>query len=47
MLINQINALWNDLISVEDIVNELIEDADEQNTMTCGIRRSSPAILMM
>ena len=31
MLINQINALWNDFISVEDIVNELIEDADEQN----------------
>lgn len=32
LLINQINALWNDLISVEDIVNELIEDADEQNS---------------
>lgn len=32
MLINQINALWNDFISVEDIVNELIEDADEQNS---------------
>ena len=31
LLINQINALWNDFISVEDIVNELIEDADEQN----------------
>lgn len=31
-LINQINALWNDFISVEDIVNELIEDADEQNS---------------
>lgn len=32
LLINQINALWNDFISVEDIVNELIEDADEQNS---------------
>ena len=31
LLMNQINALWNDFISVEDIVNELIEDADEQN----------------
>lgn len=31
LLINQINALWNDFILVEDIVNELIEDADEQN----------------
>ena len=30
LLINQINELWNDFISVEDIVNELIEDADEQ-----------------
>lgn len=32
LLINQINALWNDFISVEDIVNELIENADEQNS---------------
>lgn len=32
LLIDQINALWNDFISVEDIVNELIEDADEQNS---------------
>lgn len=32
LLINQINALWNDFISVENIVNELIEDADEQNS---------------
>lgn len=32
LLINQINALWNDFISVEDIVNELIADADEQNS---------------
>ena len=32
LLINQINALWNDFISVEDIVNELIEDADDHNS---------------
>lgn len=32
LLINQINALWNDFISVEDIVNELIEEVDEQNS---------------
>lgn len=32
LLINQINTLWNDFILVEDIVNELIEDADEQNS---------------
>ena len=32
LLINQINALWNDFILVKDIVNELIEDADEQNS---------------
>lgn len=32
LLINQINALWNDFILVEDIVTELIENADEQNS---------------
>lgn len=32
LLINQINALWKDFVSVEDIVNKLIEDADEQNS---------------
>lgn len=32
LLINQINALWHDFVSVEDIVNKLIEDADEQNS---------------
>ena len=31
LLITQINSLWNDFISVEDIVNELIENADEKN----------------
>ena len=31
LLISKINTLWNDYAAVEDIVNELIEDADEQN----------------
>ena len=32
MLINQINTLWNDFILVEDLVSELIETANEQNS---------------
>lgn len=30
-LINQISALWNDIILIDNVVNELFEDADEQN----------------
>ena len=30
-LIAQINALWNNFVLIEDIVSELIENADEQN----------------
>lgn len=30
-LINQINTLWKDIILIDDVVNELFEDADEQN----------------
>lgn len=30
-LISQIKALWSDFLLIEDIVNKLIEDADEQN----------------
>ena len=32
MLIDQINTLWNDFILVEDLVSELIENANEQNS---------------
>ena len=32
LLISQIKALWNDFLLIEDIVNKLIEDADEQNS---------------
>ena len=39
LLINQINALWNDFISVEDIVNELIDDADEKNSELLNVVR--------
>ena len=30
-LINQISALWKDIILIDDVVNELSEDVDEQN----------------
>lgn len=30
-LIDQINTLWKDIILIDDVVNELFEDADEQN----------------
>lgn len=30
-LINQISALWNDIILIDNVVNELFEDVDEQN----------------
>lgn len=30
-LISQIKALWSDFLLIEDVVNKLIEDADEQN----------------
>lgn len=30
-LINQIRALWKDIILIDDVVNELSEDVDEQN----------------
>lgn len=32
MLIDQINTLWNDFILVEDLISELIENANEQNS---------------
>ena len=32
LLISQIKALWSDFLLIEDIVNKLIEDADEQNS---------------
>ena len=32
MLIDQIDVLWNDFVLVEDLVTELIENADEQNS---------------
>lgn len=32
LLINQINALWNDFLLIEDTVSELIKNADEQNS---------------
>ena len=31
LLVCQIKALWNDFVSIEEFVNELIEDANEQN----------------
>ena len=30
-LINQISALWNDIILIDNVVNELFGDVDEQN----------------
>ena len=32
LLMKQINILWEEFLSVEDIVNGMIEDADEQNS---------------
>lgn len=39
LLINQINALWNDFILAEDIVNKLMENADEQNSELLNVMR--------
>lgn len=36
-LINQINALWNDIILIDNVVNELFEDVDEQNIKPLNI----------
>lgn len=38
-LINQINALWDDFILVEAVVNELMKDADEQNSELLNVVR--------
>lgn len=37
MLINQINTLWSDFISAEDLVNELIETTNKQNSKLLSI----------
>lgn len=39
LLLNQINALWNDFILAEDIVNKLMENADEQNSELLNVVR--------
>jgi hypothetical protein len=36
-LINQISTLWVGFTSVEDIINKLIEDADEQNSKLLNV----------
>lgn len=36
-LINQISALWNDIILIDNVVNELFEDVDEQNIKPLNI----------
>ena len=39
LLLNQINALWNDFILAEDIVNKLMENAVEQNSELLNVVR--------
>ena len=39
LLLKQINALWNDFILAEDIVNKLMENADEQNSELLNVVR--------
>lgn len=36
-LINQISDLWNDIILIDNVVNELFEDVDEQNIKLLNI----------
>lgn len=36
-LINQISALWKDIILIDNVVNELFEDVDEQNIAMLNI----------